>query len=289
MEQKFEAFKKENPEELQDHFDFVRASVKDGSYFKDGLNWYFFRYVNPFCERTILSCAAIVACVITYCLYVMIEGAFPLVEKRPIIIRSVDQSQYFPNLVPLKPHVKGPGSDRYDPTITTVDEAILKYLISVYISDRESYDYSKAEIEDVNVKFNRIKNTSSDTQYREFQLYMSKDNPDSPILNFGRNVVKTTQVDSLTFIKKEEVGFANKAKNFITTKIPTDADVRFTTTTKTTDDNGVVKVEKQSYIAKINFAFSGAVKDTQKKDPNAVQKAETLGFVVKNYKLYKVN
>ena len=26
---------------------------KDGQYFKDGLDWYFFRYVNPFCERTI--------------------------------------------------------------------------------------------------------------------------------------------------------------------------------------------------------------------------------------------
>ncbi len=289
MEQKFEAFKKENPEELQQHFEFVRASVKDGSYFKDGLNWYFFRYVNPFCERTILSCCAIVACIITYCLYVMIEGAFPLVEKRPIIIRSVDQSQYFPNLIPLKPHAKGPGSDKYDPTITTVDEAILKYLISNYISDREGYDYSKAEIEDVNVKFNHIKNTSSDSQYREFQLYMSKDNPDSPILNFGRNVVRKTQLNSITFIKKEEVGFANKAKNFIATKIPTDADVRFTAITTTTDDNGVVKTEKQNYIAKINFAFSGAVKDNQRKDPNAVQKLETLNFVVKNYKLYKVN
>lgn len=290
MEQKFETFKKENPEHLEEHFEFVRASVKDGSYFKDGLNWYFFRYVNPFCERTILSFAGIVACVISYCLIVMIQSAFPLVEKKPIIIRAVDQSKYFPNLVSLKPHIKGMGSENYDPTITTVDEAILKYLLSVYISDREGYDYSKSEIEDVNTKFAHIRNTSSDGQYREFQLYMSKDNPESPILNFGQKVTKTVEVKSVTFIKKEPTDFASKAKNFIKATIPTDAEVRFTTTLKIVDDNGAVKTEKQNYVAKLNFAFLGAVKDNQKdKVPESKKQDGVLGFMVKNYKLYKVN
>lgn len=286
MEQKFESFKQENPEELQEHFDFVRSSVKDGSYFKDGLNWYFFRYVDPFCQRTILTFAGILSCVVCYSLYVMIEGAFPLVQKDPIFIKAYDQSLYLPTLVPLKPHEKGPGSEKYDPTIKTVDEAILKYLLTIYISDREGYDFSKAEVDDVNIKFSRIRNTSSEAQYREFQMYMSKDNPNSPILNFGRDIVKTINVRSVKFIKDEPTDFASKAKEFISVKIPTEAEVKFVATTKKTDDNGVITSDNQNYVAKISFNFSGASKEINKDEKN---KKRNLGFLVKQYKLYKVN
>ncbi len=285
MEQKFESFKKENPEELSECFDFVRASVKDGSYFKDGLNWYFFRYVNPFCERTILVVATMVAIVVSYCLIQMISGAFPLVEKLPIIIAAGDESQYFPSLVPLKPQPKTPGAARYyDPAITTVDEAVAKYLVSIYVADREGYDYSKSEIEDINTKFNRLKNTSSAPEYREFQLYMSKDNPDSPIHNFGQDVAKTVTVQSVKFPKKEPKDFAAKAKDFLSTKIPSEAEVRFFTSLKTKDDAGEIKEEKEKYVAKINFAFSGVVKE----DKNKTEKKQPLNFVVTSYKLYKV-
>lgn len=287
MEQKFEAYQKENPEELKECLDFVKASVKDGSYFKDGLNWYFFRYVNPFCERTVLLFAGILSCVICYCLYVMIQGAFPLVQRDPIYIYAKDQSLYFPNLIPLKPRAKGPGSEKYDPAIGTIDEAVSKYLISRYISDREAYDFSKSQIEDVNNKFNHVRNTSSEAEYREFQLYMNKDNPNSPILNFGENVVKTVDVQSFKFIKDKPTDFAGKAKDFLNSTIPTKAEVRFVAVTKTTDDLGNVKVDKQNYVAKISFYFGGASKSSDKADES--QKPKTLNFVVQSYKLYKVN
>lgn len=288
MEQKFESLKKENPEQLAEHLNFVRDSVKDGSYFKDGLNWYFFRYVNPFCERTVLSFASIAACIICYCLVIMIKGAFPLVQKDPIIIRSYDESRFFPNLIPLKPHSSGPGSEKYDPAITTVDEAIAKYLVSVYVTNREGYDFSAAEVDEVNTKFNHIRNTSVDSEYREFQSYMSKDNPDSPILNFGRNISKTIEIKSVKFVKKEEKDFTSKAKNFISAKIPTNAEVRFTSVLKSIDDEGQVKIEQQNYLAKIDFSFSGALK-IDKKDRIRERGNKPLDFMVKNYKLYKVD
>lgn len=287
MEQKFESLKKENPEELREYFDFVRASVKDGSYFKDGLNWYLFRYVDPFCQRTIFTLAGIIACIVCYCLINMIEGAFPLIQRDPIIIRAYDESQYFPSLVPLKPHEKGLGSEKYDPTIKTVDEAILKYLLTAYISNREGYDFSKSDIEDVNSKFNRIRNTSSDSEYREFQMFMSKDNPNSPILNFGHNVIKTIEVKSVKFIKREPTDFASKAKEFISIKIPSEAEIRFVANTKTTDESSLISTDRQNYIARIIFDFAGAAKQSKKeKETGQLTK---LGFVVKQYKLYKVN
>ncbi len=285
MEQKFEALKKEDPEQLRDSFEFVKSSVKDGSYFRDGLEWYLFRYVNPVCQRTILSIAGIVSFIVCYALINMISSAFPLVQKDPIIIRAYDSSRYFPNLIPLKPHEKGMGSDKYDPNVTTVDEAVLKYLLSIYIKDRESYDYSKAEIEDVNTKFARIRNTSNEAEYREFQLYMSKDNPQSPVLNFGKNVWRDVNILSVRFIRKESTDLAGKARDFISTKIPNQAEVRFTAILKTTDENGSVKSENQNYLAKISFSFKGAAK-IDKNDKNSDR---NLGFVVKSYKLFKVN
>lgn len=283
MEQKFESLKKENPEELTECFDFIKSSVKDGSYFKDGLNWYFFRYVNPFCDRTILTLASILSVIVCYCLFVLIEGAFPLVQKNPIFIPARDESLYFPNLIPLKPHPKGVGAEKYDPTIQTVDEAVAKYLLSIYIKDREGYDYSKSEIEDVNNKFNHIRNTSSDQQYREFQLYMSKDNPDSPIHNFGLDVAKNIEITGVTFPKVELKGFADKAKSFLSNKIPTAADVRFVATIKTKDENDNPQTKTENYLAKIEFDFSGAVKPDKDK-PNSSK----LNFIVNSYKLYKV-
>jgi type IV secretory pathway component VirB8 len=285
MEQKFDKFKKENPEELAECFSFIKDSVKDGSYFKDGLNWYFFRYVNPFCERTILVMATIVATIVSYCLIVMIQGAFPLVQKVPIIIRATDQSEYFHSLVPLKPSPKASGlaAKQYDPTITTVDEAVAKYLVSTYVNDREAYDYSKSEIEDINVKFNRLKNNSSPSEYREFQLFMSKDNPVSPIHNFGQNVAQSVVIESVRFTKKEPKDFTEKAKDFLISKLPSEAEVKFSAILRIINDVGEAKEEKTNYVAKISFSFSGVVKQQDKS-----KKSVPLNFVVNSYKLYKV-
>lgn len=279
MEPKFEELKKENPEEAQEYFDFIKSSVADGSYFKDALDWYMFRYVTPFCERTILVFASILTAVVMFFLVEMIKQAFPLVEEIPIVIRSFDQSRYFPDLVELKSKkgMNGVISSSSD----SVDEAVARYLLGSYVKNRENFDFSEAEIQDVNDMFGRIKNVSSLPVYKDFQLFMSKDNPESPINQFGLNVSKKVEIESINFIKQEQKrDFAQMAKNFITVKIPTEAEVRFVATTITKDDNMIViKQEKVQYLAKINFSFGGINKD---------RKEGVLDFMVNGYKLYKV-
>lgn len=277
MEQKLEETKKENSGEVTEYLEYIKSSVDDGSYFKDALNWYLFRYVTPICDRTLLIFGAIIAAVVLFFLVQMIQMAFPLVEKVPIFVRSQDQSIYFPSLVDLKPKK---DQKNYDPNIATVDEAVLKYLLSNYVVNREAFDFSKAEIEDVNKKFNRIKNVSSDEEYRAFQLIMSKDNPASPINYFGLNVKKLVKIDSVQLIKEQPKDFANKAKVFLSNKIPTDAEIRFTVTDISAPSDAPEQVKRDSsrYIAKINFAFDGVKKD---------QKG-TLNFMIKSYRLFKI-
>jgi type IV secretion system protein VirB8 len=277
MEQKLEEVQKENNEQADEYFEFIRSAVDDGSYFKDARDWYFFRYVTPICDRTLLIFGAMIAAVVLYFLIGMVKSAFPLVEHAPVFIKAQDKSRYFPNLVELKPKK---GERNYDQSITTIDEAVAKYLISTYIKDREGYDFSKAEIEDVNQKFNRIKNTSSASEYKNFQLVMSKDNPTSSIHQFGQNINKTITIESVRLIKKEPKNFTQKAREFLSSKLPTEAEVRFIATTKSTNEEGDVKNEKERYVAKVNFDFDGVVKGE-----SAVS---VLKFTVNNYQLFKI-
>lgn len=276
MEQKIEEIKKEDGEQAREYLGFIKESVDSGKYFKDALDWYFFRYVTPICDRTLLIFGAIVAAVVLYFLYQMIQSAFPLVERDPIFIKSVDQSRYFPSLVRLKPKE---GQPNYDPAITNIDEAVAKYLLTVYLEDRESYDFSKAEISDVNLKFNRIRNTSSAAEYKNFQLFMSKDNPNSPIQNFGQKVVKSVKIDSVHFIKKTPQNLFEKAQAFFSDKVANNAEIRFTATTKTTTPYGEVREDRERYLAKINFNFDGV---------DAKEKNRNITFIVNKYQLFKV-
>ena len=252
--------------------------MSDGSYFKDALDWYFFRYVTVVCDRTLLIFGGIVAAIVLYCLIEMLRGAFPLVVKDPIFIKAHDQSNYFPSLIHLKPKK---GERDFDPEIKTVDEAVAKYLISVYVNDRESYNFSKAEIEDVNRKFNRVRNNSSDSEYRNFQVLMSRDNPESPINNFGQNIAKTVNIESVRFVRKEEKDFTKRAFDYIAGKIPTNAEVRFVATTTRMNENGEVIAESQRYLAKISFAFAGINKEEN-------GKRSVIKFSVNSYQLFKI-
>ncbi len=275
MEQKLTEIKKENSEEVAEYLAFIKSSVDDGSYFKDALNWYFFRYVTPICDRTLLIFGAIVAAVVLFFLIQMVRSAFPLVERFPVFLYAKDQSLYFPNLIDLKPKK---GEENYDQNIATVDEAVLKYLLTAYVKNREAYDFSKAEVEDVNKKFNRIRNLSTSQEYRNFQLVMSKDNSNSPINDFGQKVQKLVKIESVKLVKKQPKNFTNQAKEFLSSQIPTQAEVRFIATTKRAISDEEIKEESERYIAKINFTFDGIKKDQKGK----------LGFIVSSYKLFKV-
>lgn len=260
-------------QEIKEYLDSVKKSAADGSYFKDGLDWYMVRYVNPLCDRTIMIFVAIASLISLYCLYIIIDTAFPLVKKVPVIVRAKDQSLYLPYISPLK--------DKNDKTPITVDEAIAKYLLGIYVKDRESYDFRSGDIEDVNTKFARIKNNSSSLEYKNFQALMSKDNETSPINNFGLNVYRTVEIQSVVFITKEETkaDYYSKLKNFLVAKIPTQAEVRFTQITKTVLENGVADEQRENYLARIDFNFAGADRDA---------KTGVLDFTVNNYKLYKI-
>ncbi len=275
MEKNIVELKNENSPEVKEYFEFIKDSVADKSYFKDGLNWYFFRYLKPVCDRTILIFGSIISVVVLYFLIEMIQNSFPLVEEKPIIVTAIDETRFYPKLISLKKR-----DNSYNVDYKNVDQVLAKYLIEYYVKERESFDFSDGELNKVNRKYDRVKNMSSLDEYRIFQKIMSKDNPSSPINFFGQDVTRSVEIDSFNYIFEDETnqGIAIRAKNFLISKVPQSAQVYFTATTKTKISEVNSEIESERFMVKIDFYFDGV---------NSENEGE-IDFAIKSYELYKI-
>ncbi|MFT6105922.1 MAG: type IV secretion system protein VirB8 [Rickettsiales bacterium] len=252
--------------EKEEYNKFIKASVYDGSFFGDAKAWYLFRYVQPVCHRTILFFMVLIIGFVTYVLVMTIQSSFPIKEKVGISIRPKDQSRYFPVIKSLKDSIEVSG----------VDEAVLKYLLIKYVEKRENYDLRETDIQALNDQMNYIKNNSSLKEYRNFQSFLSKKNPNSPIIYFGRDYQRIVDIGLVLFPKEKDVGFISRAKNFVVRDIPNRADIYHTITIKA---NSKTK-STQKYLAKINFKFSGVDAD--------LPPGSRLDFMITSYKIYKI-
>lgn len=256
--------------------EFIKENITSGQFFKDGRDWYIFRYVNPICDRTSLIIGAIILLITIYLIKNIIDSMFPLVISQPIFVSPRDPTIYQTKIVKLKPKK---GEADFDQEVQTVDEAIIKYLLLVYIKDRESFDFSKGETDVVNKKFNRVKTNSTFREYKNFQSIMSKENKDSPIHNFGKNIVKKIFFKSISFKRKEGRNMFEKALFYIANSAPLEAEVTFLAEVKSIDDLGQIEKKYQTYLAKIKYDYTPVYKN---------DKQPSVAFNVNQYILYKV-
>ena len=254
------------PEQQREYNEFIKSLVASGSYFKDARDWYIFRYVQPVCERTMLFFAALITGFITYVLVITTIGSLPIKQEVPVAIRPTDQSRYFPVIKPLK--------DSAD--LKTIDESVSKYLLIQYVKKREGYDFRKSNIVALNNQMNYIRNNASSQEYRDFQGFLDKNNPDSPIIYFGRDFQRIIDINSVEFPQKEANTMIDTAKYFVSNDLPNNANIKYTITTKLNS----VNTSTQKYLVKINFKFSGV---NSKKTTDS-----KLGFTVVSYKVYKI-
>lgn len=272
MDNRIEELRKEGNEEVIAYLNHVKSSVENKSYFREALSWYFFRYISPICDRTYLIFGAIASATILFYLFQMYNSAYPLVQKVPIFIKANADAEYFPYIYPLKIAVNKNNSERN----FTADDIVAQYLVKKYVETRESYDFSKSNIAEINDKFTQIKNTSTTDEYRIFQMFMSKDNPNSPIQNFSKNISRTITVESVSIVRQTPNYSINTAKEFIIARIPEEAQVHFIATTKIIDETGSHETKEKFYV-KIRFDFAGINRE----------KRDAIKFTVKSYRLFK--
>ena len=264
-------------DEIQnEYYNFIKESVLNGKYFKDGREWYIFKYVTPICDRALLSISIIVIFIILYMIQAMGSSMYPIKVSQAIFIPPKDLSLYSISISNIKPKR---GEANYDPEVQTFDESVLKFLILNYIKNRESFDFRAGLVEDVNKKFNQIKSNSTFREYKNFQLIMSKNNKNSPIHNFGKNIKKEISINSIKFIRKEGKNAFEKALFYIANSPPLEADVEFTASTTTVNDINEKNYSYEKFLVKIKYDYQQIFKN---------DKQPSIGFNVNQYVLYKV-
>lgn len=255
----------------EEYSQIIKESVESGDFYKESIKWYIFQYIRPIVDRNNMVLFFLIGVFTTYILYIMIEDTLPLVEEFPVIIKEKNTSLYNPVIRKLKKNNKNDNK-------LSVDEAILKKLITNYIQNRESFDFSDANVEDINKKFNQIKNNSSFLEYKNFQQLMDKSNPSSPIVFFGKNIKKTIDITGLKFIMKSKRG--NFISQFFTTRVPEKAEVRFKAKIVATDQDNKSQKTLQNYFVKIDFDYQEVDRDSSE--------LRRIGFIIKKYELFEV-
>jgi type IV secretory pathway component VirB8 len=264
-------------DEIQNEYNnFIKESVMNGKYFKDGREWYIFKYITPICDRALLIISIFTVFIIIYMIQTIGSSMYPIKVSQAIFIPPQDLSLYQVSIAHIKPKR---GDPNFDPEIQTFDESILKYLISNYIKNRESFDFRSGLVEDVNKKFNQIKSNSTFREYKNFQLIMSKNNKNSPIHNFGKNVKKEISINSIKFTRKEGRNAFEKALFYIANSPPLEADVDFTAITTSINDINEKNKIYERFLVKIKYDYQQIFKN---------DKQPSIGFNVNQYVLFRV-
>ncbi len=258
-----------NLQETLDYQKFIKETVANGSYFRDSLDWYLFRYVKPVSDRSMLFFIVLIIGFIFYLIKSMLDVAYPaghnrlklpIVISQPLFVNFIDKGKYQPNLLALK-------KINTDKKLTT-DQIIITHFLSFFVKNFEEFDYSSANLLLVNQKTDLIRNMSSYQVYTQFQKMMEKSTPNSPMLYFGQNYQKTINIANIEFLYPEtKTGFKENIDNLLNKiiiqvkpQVPDSAIVSFSETIKTVDEFKKTKIINNNYRYWVKFKYNPITK-----------------------------
>lgn len=248
--------------------DSIKYSVGNGSYFKDGFNWYCTLFLRSIVDRTFFVFMSIMGIIIIYNVVSLIFMLLPLKEDIYISIKEKDMSKYQTKIYDLSKNKEAESTD----------EDILRYLLISYVEEREAHNYKRANINDINKKLEKVRNVSSSDVFNEFNFFMSRENQNGPFYYFGRDAEITVQVNSFKFIRIHREKFIDKVKDFFDIGLmPIKAEVYYTLRTQIGD-----AITSQKRKAVISFKFSGVEYNDK---TNQYSPVKLLVTSYKNYEL----
>jgi type IV secretory pathway component VirB8 len=148
-------------------------------------------------------------------------------------------------------------------------------LIENYVKERESYDFRKGNMNELNNKLEFIRNNSSSKEYRNFKKYFNRSNPQSPVRFFGKNAYSEVDIISVSFIKEQNQNLVKLAQDFLYINLAKEAIIDYKI--KTYFNNKPSSLRRR---VKISFSFPGI------SDKSGALKKE-LDFSVNNFAYLK--
>ncbi len=170
------------------------ASIKQGKYFDDAIQWYCHKYLFCITERAwltlIVSFTFLCLCSVSLNLYLL----FPL-RKDFIFIKYTERNSDEFTII-KKLSVSNKESEQ---------TSLSRYLIKKYVETYESYDYNE-----LSYQMNFIENNSARKIYLNFKENINSSNITSPILKYKLDTRRVIIVESVKLIF-EPLTYSNSA------------------------------------------------------------------------------
>lgn len=161
--------------------------IKSGEYFKDARNWYKYKYIYPFSQRSFMFILSAVICVVFFGVVVNIYGLFPVVIQVKYSINADSSANKSAQIIKANQVENKPLA------------SITDIIVRNYVTSREAYDYDRLK-----KQFVFVKNNSTRIVFRRFYNFMNIDNPSSPMMRYQKTVSKVAKVISAKYPKKNK-------------------------------------------------------------------------------------
>lgn len=252
---------------ITDYNEIIKASLEDGTFYKDSFTWYLEKYVLVFTERMMAVIFLIICVVASRLMYQLLQKEIASPKSMPIITMERDQTAYAPIVKKLV----------LDDVARSVDETMLRELLKNYLHYREDFDHQKGSIVEYNNQLNRIKNNSSVKVFLDYKKDMDPTNPESPMRFFGKNFRRENNIISFSFVRSTRDDWLSRLMFFLnpSTEISNKAIVIFEQAEITAD-----KIKTTKYQAELTFNFNG-IKKTQDNSTFVPMRFSVIDYVKK--------
>jgi type IV secretion system protein VirB8 len=160
----------------------MQEMIKTGEYYKEAIKWYNSIFILPITLRSVLAILIFIFAMLSTTLLLNVVSILPLSKQLKYKIDISDDAQMKANITAI------------NSTDSSLQETIARILINDYVVNRETYDYAK-----LLQQYEYVRNTSSSTEYQNFENSMSLDNLNSLILKYQKTTQRNIQISSITF------------------------------------------------------------------------------------------
>jgi type IV secretory pathway component VirB8 len=243
------------------------AMVEDGSYFRNGREWYLHKFCYPIFERVFWLIIGVVLVFLSYNLFIQVKGWFPVKVHRPIIL--VNKNAEFKQTVKK---MENPYED--------ADLAILHYLLKNYIKTREEFLKNDLDLLELDKRFKKVANNSTRDIALDYQRVFDRNTELNPISRIGRTGIRRVKLEDVKF-KIKKPTFLEQIQNFNKfNSLPRAAIVTFSAKETNTEKNTKSTVKWQ---VNIDFNYSGVNIDRRN------NKMSLKEFIVTDYKSKEIS
>jgi type IV secretory pathway component VirB8 len=168
----------------------ITATIRSGQYFKDAIDWYTIKYIQPVTHRSFFLLVTTFSVFFSLAALRILSSILPIVETLPIVVENE-------SMVDDYLHLKKLGNELEDPNVS-----VIRYLTGKYITVRETYEFDKIQS---TLAF--LKAFSSPEEYQKHVNYMKPESPESPILKYRNHTKRIATLskeggkDMVTIIK----------------------------------------------------------------------------------------